>query len=110
MPSYTHRMNAFPPVGAHLIAGDWVTDGAAGTGVSLNPARPDEPVGDYPIGDAGTASDAVGAAVEARSSWRSLPFGARARILEQAAREQGDTALEFFTRTRTAYIRPDTRR
>ncbi len=64
MPSYTHRMNAFPPVGAHLIAGDRVTDGAAGTGVSLNPARPDEPVGDYPIGDAGTASDAVGAADE----------------------------------------------
>ena len=86
MPSYTPRMNTFPPVGAHLIAGDWVTEGAAGTGVSLNPARPDEPVGDYPIGDAGTASDAVGAAVEAQTSWRSLPFGARARILEQAAR------------------------
>jgi hypothetical protein len=65
MPSYTPRMNTFPPVGAHLIAGDWVTEGAAGTGVSLNPARPDEPVGDYPIGDAGTASDAVGAAVGA---------------------------------------------
>ncbi|MAG51995.1 MAG: hypothetical protein CL405_05375 [Acidimicrobiaceae bacterium] len=76
--------------------------------MSLDPARPDEPVGDYPIGDAGTASDAVGAAVEARSSWRSLPFGARARTLEQAAREQGDTALEFFTRT--AYIRPGTGR
>ena len=86
MPSYTPRLNTFPPVGAHLIAGDWVTEGAAGTGVSLNPARPDEPVGDYPIGDAGTASDAVGAAVEAQTSWRSLPFGARARILEQAAR------------------------
>ena len=86
MPSYTPRMNTFPPVGAHLIAGDWVTEGAAGTGVSLNPARPHEPVGDYPIGDAGTASDAVGAAVEAQTSWRSLPFGARARILEQAAR------------------------
>ena len=48
MPSYTPRMNTFPPVGAHLIAGDWVTEGAAGTGLSLNPAHPDEPVGDYP--------------------------------------------------------------
>ncbi|MDP7125838.1 MAG: hypothetical protein QF367_11390 [Acidimicrobiales bacterium] len=76
--------------------------------MNLNPARPDEPVDDYPIGDAGTTSDAVGAAGEARSPWRSLPFGARARILDQAVREQGDTALEFFTRT--AYIRPGTRR
>ena len=71
--------------GAHLIGGDWITEGAAGTGLSDNPARPDEPVGEYPIGDAGTAADAVDAAVDALPAWRAMGFGARARILEVAA-------------------------
>ncbi len=35
--------------GAHLIDGEWVTSSA--TGISMNPARPDEPVGEYPLGD-----------------------------------------------------------
>ena len=52
------------PEGAHLIGGDWSTDAPGGRAVSENPARPDEPVGEYPLGDAGTASDAVGAAVD----------------------------------------------
>ena len=71
--------------GAHLIGGDRITEGAAGTGLSDNPARPDEPVGEYPIGDAGTAADAVDAAVDALPAWRAMGFGARARILEVAA-------------------------
>ncbi len=79
-------MPSIAPTGAHLIGGDWVTEGPAGTGVSLDPARPDDPVGEYPLGDAGTAADAVSAAVDARSAWRSLSFGARSRILEQTAR------------------------
>ena len=53
--------------------------------MSQNPARPDEPVGEYPLGDSGTASGAVGAAVEAQASWRILGFGGRARIMERAA-------------------------
>ncbi len=44
------------PQGAHLIGGDWSTDAPGGTAVSQNPARPDEPVGEYPLGDSGTAS------------------------------------------------------
>ena len=49
--------------GAHLIDGEWVTSSA--TGISMNPARPDEPVGEYPLGDGSTVADAVGAATAA---------------------------------------------
>ena len=38
------------------------------------------------------------------------PFGGEKNSSGHAAREQGDTAIDFFTRTRTAYIRPGTRR
>ena len=34
------------------------------------------------------------------------PFGGEKNSSGHAAREQGDTAQEFFTRTRTAYIKP----
>ncbi len=34
------------------------------------------------------------------------PFGGEKASSGHAAREQGDTAVDFFTRTRTAYIRP----
>lgn len=71
------------PVGAHLIDGEWVTAGA--TAVSINPARPDQPVGEYSVGDASTASDAVGAAVAAADGWRHIGFKRRAEILEAAA-------------------------
>ena len=73
------------PNGAHLIGGDWSTHAPGGTAVSDNPARPDEPVGEYPLGDASTAADAVTSAVDAQATWTALGFGARARILERAA-------------------------
>ena len=78
-------MTTTAPIGAHLIGGDWSTDAPGGTAVSDNPARPDEPVGEYPLGDAGTAAQAVGAAVEAQAAWRAAGFGSRSRILERAA-------------------------
>ena len=34
------------------------------------------------------------------------PFGGEKNSSGHAAREQGDTAQEFFTRTRTTYIKP----
>ncbi len=34
--------------GAHLIGGDWSTHAPGGTAASDNPARPDEPVGEFP--------------------------------------------------------------
>ena len=76
-------MSITTPTGAHLIGGDWITSGA--TGLSANPARPDEPVGEYPIGDATTASDAVSAAEAALRDWSRAGFGARAKVLERAA-------------------------
>lgn len=72
------------PVGAHLIGGEWVRAGS-GDATSINPARPDDPVGEYPLGDASTASDAVGAAVEATQMWRDMGYKQRAAILEKAA-------------------------
>ena len=73
------------PTGAHLIGGDWIIHAPGGTAVSDNPARPDEPVGDYPLGDASTVADAVTAAVDAQAAWRATGFAARAGILERAA-------------------------
>ena len=73
------------PEGAHLIGGDWSTDAPGGKAISENPARPDEPVGEYPLGDAGTASDAVGAAVDAQASWRTIGFGGRARTVRMVS-------------------------
>ena len=69
--------------GAHLIDGEWVTGPT--TGVSINPARPDEPVGEYALGDASTASDAIAAATAAGGAWATTPFGIRARLLERVA-------------------------
>ena len=71
------------PTGAHLIGGEWVTTGTTTT--SINPARPDEPVGEYPAGDASTAADAVAAAVDAQRAWRDAGYKRRAEILERAA-------------------------
>ncbi|MDG2025931.1 MAG: aldehyde dehydrogenase family protein [Acidimicrobiales bacterium] len=76
-------MNTTDTIGGHLIAGEWSTDGP--TAVSDNPARPDDPVGEYVLGDAATAASAVGAAAEALPGWRSTTFVARAAILERAA-------------------------
>lgn len=72
------------PIGAHLIGGEWISTGT-NTSTSINPARPDEPVGDYPVGDATTAADAVSAAVDAARRWRDVGFKRRAEILERAA-------------------------
>ncbi len=69
--------------GAHLIGGDWVRSGS--TEVSSNPARPDEPVGEYALGDRSTAADAITAASEALEGWRSTPFTIRAALLENTA-------------------------
>ena len=73
------------PTGAHLIGGDWITHAPGGTAVSDNPARPDQPVGDYPLGDTSTVADAITAAVDAQAAWRATGFAARAGILERAA-------------------------
>ncbi len=71
--------------GAHLIGGDWSSQAPGGIAVSGNPARPDEPVGEFPLGDASTAAEAVTAAVEAQEAWAGAGFSSRARVLEKAA-------------------------
>lgn len=83
------------PVGAHLIDGDWTHHAPGGMAVSGNPARPDEPVGEFPLGDASTAADAVAAAVEAQASWASAGFGVRARIVEKAGSMFDERANEL---------------
>ncbi|NNF53946.1 MAG: aldehyde dehydrogenase family protein [Acidimicrobiales bacterium] len=70
--------------GAHLIGGEWISAGKA-MGTSINPARPTEPVGEHPVGDASTAADGVSAACDAQKPWRALGYKRRAEILEQAA-------------------------
>jgi hypothetical protein len=46
------------PEGAHLIGGEWITDGPAGS--SFNPVNL-ATLGEYPLGDASTATAAVDA-------------------------------------------------
>lgn len=86
------------PTGAHLINGEWVQSGS--TAVSANPARPDQPVGEYSAGDAGTASDAIAAAVDAKRAWRDAGFKQRAAVLERAAvlfEERADDLAAILT-------------
>ncbi len=91
---YAARMKSVSaPLGAHLIGGSWLADGPSG--ISENPARPNEPVGSYPLGDAATVDEAVSAAVDAFASWRATPFGLRARILEKAATLLEEAAEEI---------------
>lgn len=83
--TYARGMSAIDiPQGAHLIGGEWISTGSSTT-TSINPARPDEPVGEHPVGDASTAADAVTAAVDAKTSWRDIGYKRRAEILERAA-------------------------
>ncbi|MEM8708329.1 MAG: aldehyde dehydrogenase family protein [Actinomycetota bacterium] len=70
-------------LGTHLIDGAWVDGGP--TAVSDNPARPDEPVGEYTVGDAGTADAAISAAAAALPGWAATPFTTRAKLMERAA-------------------------
>lgn len=70
------------PQGAHLIGGDWITDGPAGS--SINPVDLSV-LGEYPMGDASTALAAIDAAVAARQAWAATPFSARAKIMERIA-------------------------
>jgi aldehyde dehydrogenase (NAD+) len=88
-------MKASTVLGAHLIGGEWIDSGP--TAVSDNPARPDEPVGEYRVGDSDTAGDAISAAVDARAAWGSTSFAVRARILEQVASLMEARAEEIAT-------------
>jgi aldehyde dehydrogenase (NAD+) len=86
------------PTGSHLINGEWIQRGQ--TEISINPARPDQPVGDYSAGDASVAADAVAAASDSRPSWRDVGFKQRAQILEEAAllfEERADDLAALLT-------------
>lgn len=84
------------PKGGHLIGGEWVSTGG-GTATSINPARPNEPVGEHIVGDSSTAADAVTAAVDAKNSWRDIGYKRRAEILEKAAVLFEERAEELAT-------------
>jgi alpha-ketoglutaric semialdehyde dehydrogenase len=51
---------------------------------SVNPARPDDVVGEYPVHDAAAVDAAVAAAAEAQRAWRRLPVPARADVIAAA--------------------------
>ena len=71
--------------GQHLVDGAWSTSSGGAVEVSENPARPDEPVGEYSVAGDATVGDAIAAAQTALDSWRSTGFSERARIIERAA-------------------------
>jgi acyl-CoA reductase-like NAD-dependent aldehyde dehydrogenase len=51
---------------------------------SVNPARPDDVIGEYPVHDAAAVDAAVVAAAEAQPAWRRLPVPARAEVIAAA--------------------------
>jgi acyl-CoA reductase-like NAD-dependent aldehyde dehydrogenase len=48
---------------------------------SVNPARPDDVVGEYPVHDAAAVDAVVAAAADAQRAWRRLPVPARADVI-----------------------------
>ena len=66
----------------HFIAGEFCGEPAV---ARANPADPGDVVAQRPEGDAGTAADAVAAAVSAREAWGRLPGPARGTVLADAA-------------------------
>jgi len=62
---------------------------------SINPARPEEVIGYFAQGDAGTVDQAVAAAGEAFKTWRYVPAEERARYLLRAAAEIRRRKHEF---------------
>jgi alpha-ketoglutaric semialdehyde dehydrogenase len=73
------------PEPANLIAGEWAPSASGATYTKLNPARPEDPVGEFPRSSAEDARAAVAAATAAAGDWSRLPFARRGAVLTQAA-------------------------
>jgi RHH-type proline utilization regulon transcriptional repressor/proline dehydrogenase/delta 1-pyrroline-5-carboxylate dehydrogenase len=72
---------------------------AGGEGIArpiLNPADPDEIVGEVFEADEDAVARAVGTAAAAQGAWAAVPVGARATILSKAADLYEENAAEFY--------------
>ena len=65
------------------------------TFASVNPARPEEVIGRFAMGDASHADSAIAAATRAFDEWRRVPVEERARYLMRAAAEMRRRKHEF---------------
>lgn len=65
------------------------------TFASVNPARPEEVIGRFAMGDASHADAAIAAAARAFDEWRRVPVEERARYLMRAAAEMRRRKHEF---------------
>lgn len=68
-----------------LLAGGEALNSTSRIAVSENPARPDEPVGEYVVAEPAIAEHAVSASVEAFQDWRRRSPLARAAVLRHVA-------------------------
>ncbi len=65
----------------------------------LNPAKPEEVVGEVKEADGGLVQTAVGAAREAQAAWETTPVAERAVIIERVADLYEDNTFEFLALT-----------
>jgi acyl-CoA reductase-like NAD-dependent aldehyde dehydrogenase len=73
------------PAFANFIGGEWGESRTGRTYEKRNPARPSEPIGEFPASGAEDVEAAVAAADEAFGSWSRLPMAQRAAVLTGAA-------------------------
>jgi aldehyde dehydrogenase (NAD+) len=89
-----------PIAGRHLLAGRWLAS-AAQAFASRNPARVDEVIGTFPVGDAKVAGDSVAAARAAYPEWRRTSRIRRAELfdnLAQLVKRDTDQLAELMAR------------
>ncbi|MGB2952206.1 MAG: aldehyde dehydrogenase family protein [Gaiellaceae bacterium] len=73
------------PALANYIGGTWAPSRSGRSYEKRNPARPSEPVGEFPASSEEDVNAAVEAAAAAFPSWSGLPAAARSAILTKAA-------------------------
>ncbi len=89
-----------PIQGKHLIGAEWLA-ASGSTFPSTNPARNDEVVGVFPVGDAKLADQAVAAARSAFPGWRRMSRVLRAELfdhLAQIVKRETDSLARLMAR------------
>jgi len=85
----------------NYIGGRWVPASTGETYLNINPARPDEVIGEFQRSGPSDVDTAVGAATRARDEWRRTPAPLRGEIVARATRmlvERKPELAETITR------------
>lgn len=86
---------------ANFVAGEWVPSRTGRTYPSINPWRPREVIGEFPLSDSADIEAAVTAAQQAAPAWSRLPAAKRCAFLSAAAElvhQRSETLAQDMTR------------